>query len=48
MFGLDLFDVGKNTVLPKAMLDALSYSPVKTPTSSPPANLQDGPCAFGR
>lgn len=27
MFGLDLFDVGKNTVLPKAMLDALSYSP---------------------
>lgn len=27
MFGLDLFDVGKNTILPKAMLDALSYSP---------------------
>jgi preprotein translocase subunit SecA len=27
MFGLDLFDVGKNTVLPKALLDALSYSP---------------------
>ena len=27
MFGLDLFDVGKNTVLPKAILDALSYSP---------------------
>jgi preprotein translocase subunit SecA len=27
MFGLDLFDVGKNTFLPKAMLDALSYSP---------------------
>ena len=27
MFGLDLFDVGKNTVLPKAVLDTLSYSP---------------------
>jgi preprotein translocase subunit SecA len=27
MFGLDLFDVGKNTLLPKTMLDALSYSP---------------------
>ncbi len=27
MFGLDLFDVGKNTLLPKSMLDALSYSP---------------------
>jgi preprotein translocase subunit SecA len=27
MFGLDLFDVGKNTALPKAILDALSYSP---------------------
>jgi preprotein translocase subunit SecA len=27
MFGLDLFDVGKNTILPKTMLDALSYSP---------------------
>ena len=27
MFGLDLFDVGKNTLLPKAMLDELSYSP---------------------
>ncbi len=27
MFGLDLFDIGKNTVLPKAMLDALSYFP---------------------
>lgn len=27
MFGLDLFDVGKNTVLPQVMLDALSYSP---------------------
>lgn len=27
MFGLDLFDVGKNTALPKALLDALSYSP---------------------
>lgn len=29
MFGLDLFDVGKNTVLPKVMLDALSYSPAE-------------------
>ena len=27
MFGLDLFDVGKNTILPKVMLDALSFSP---------------------
>lgn len=27
MFGLDLFDVEKNTALPKALLDALSYSP---------------------
>ena len=27
MFGLDIFDVGKNTALPKALLDALSYSP---------------------
>lgn len=27
MFGLDLFDIGKNTDLPKVMLDALSYSP---------------------
>lgn len=27
MFGLDLFDVGKNTDLPKVMLDALSYFP---------------------
>jgi preprotein translocase subunit SecA len=27
MVGLDLFDVEKNTTLPKALLDALSYSP---------------------
>lgn len=27
MLALDLFDVGKNTVLPKAMLDALCFSP---------------------
>ena len=27
MFGMDLFDVEKNTTLPKALLDALSYSP---------------------
>ena len=27
MFGLELFDVGKNTALPKALLDELSYSP---------------------
>jgi preprotein translocase subunit SecA len=27
LVGLDLFDVSKNTVLPKSMLDALSYSP---------------------
>lgn len=27
MFGLDIFDVGKNTALPKKLLDALSYSP---------------------
>jgi preprotein translocase subunit SecA len=27
MFGMDLFDVEKNTALPKALLDALSYSP---------------------
>jgi preprotein translocase subunit SecA len=27
MFGLDLFDVEKNTALPKALLDVLSYSP---------------------
>lgn len=27
MFGLDLFDVGKNTILPKVMMDALSFSP---------------------
>ena len=26
MFGLDLFDVEKNTALPKSLLDALSYS----------------------
>lgn len=48
MFGLDLFDVGKNTLLPKGLLNALSYSRAKTPNSSPPANLQDGPCASGR
>jgi preprotein translocase subunit SecA len=27
MFGLDIFDVEKNTALPKALLDALSYLP---------------------
>lgn len=27
MFGLDLFDVGRNTTLPVTLLDALSYSP---------------------
>ncbi|MEH2510557.1 hypothetical protein V1291_001911 [Nitrobacteraceae bacterium AZCC 1564] len=27
MFGFDIFDVEKNTALPKALLDALSYSP---------------------
>jgi preprotein translocase subunit SecA len=27
VFGMDLFDVGKNTALPQALLDALSWSP---------------------
>lgn len=27
VFGMDLFDVGKNTTLPQALLDALSWSP---------------------
>jgi preprotein translocase subunit SecA len=27
VFGMDLFDVGKNTVLPQALLDELSWSP---------------------
>ena len=43
MFGLDLFDVGKNTVLPKGMLDALSYCPGEDTEFFAPGKLAGWP-----
>ena len=43
MFGLDLFDVGKNTVLPKAMLDALIIPLAKTPKFFAPGEFAGWP-----
>jgi preprotein translocase subunit SecA len=39
MFGMDLFNVGKNTALPQALLDALSWSPGEDATFFAPGEF---------